>query len=195
MLPLTRLDFFRALNPDESYPQSTPSLMAHRVKYDLVLPAFVADALAKELSPVGQFCRLDEFCTPMRMNAVRLTPPAFDHAQNLSAYVESRLHLDLSREGQSIGCVMEQAACNTSAAADLFLFAMEGKHFETTVADWILNRSPFFLNCRGFEINRITYYADLEGKNAVEANIFRMSVRNQNRLATLVVINENILME
>lgn len=165
MLPLTRLDFFRALNPEENYPKSSLGLVAHRTEYDLLLPAFVADALAKELSPIGPFCRLDEFCTPMGMNAVRLTPLAFDPAQNRSAYAESKLHLDLGRDGHTMGCVMEQTACNTLAAADIFRYAMEGKRFETKVADWILNRSPFFLTCRGFEINRIRYYADLQERN------------------------------
>jgi len=171
MLPLTRLNFFRALNPEENYPKTPLGLIAHRTKYDLLLPTFVADALANELSPVGPFCHLDEFCTPMGMNTVRLTPPAFDPAQNRSAYVESRLHLDLNRNGQTMGCVMEQAACNTLAAADIFRFAMEGKRFEAKVADWILNRSPFFLSCRGFEINHITYYSNMEEKYSVDTSV------------------------
>jgi hypothetical protein len=179
MLPLTRLDFFRALNPEENYPKSPLGLLTHRIKYDLLLPAFVADALAKELSPLGTFDRFDEFCTPMGVNAVRLTPSAFDPAQNRSAYAESRSHLDLSRDGQTMGCVMEQAACNTMAAADIFRFAMEGERFETKVADWILNRSPFFLSCRGFETNRITYYSDLDEKDAVDASVCGVSVSQE----------------
>ena len=175
MLPLTRLDFFRALNPEENYPKSSLGLMAQHIEYDLLLPSFVADALAKELSPAGRFYRLDQFCTPMGLNAVPLTPLKFDPAQNRSACAESRLHLDLGRAGHTMGCVMEQAACTAQAAADIFGFAMEGSRFETKVADWILNRSPFFLSCRGFEINRITYYANAEEKASVDTSVCGVS--------------------
>ena len=157
--------------------------MAHCTNYDLLLPAFVADALAKVLSPVGPFCRLEELYTPKGMNTVRLMPPTFDSAETRSAYVESRLHHDLSRDGQMMGCVMEQAACNTQAAADIFRFAMEGKRFEAKAADWILNRSPFFLCCRGFEINRITYHFDFdfdfEEKNTVDISVCGVSVNQE----------------
>ena len=179
---MTRFDYFRALNPDKGYPKSPFGIVSHGIKYDLPLPAFVANALAKELSYAGEFYRLDAFCTPKGVNVVRLTPPAFDPALGRSAYVESTLRLDLSQNEQTMGCVMEQSACNTLAAADIFRFAMEGGRFEADVADWILNRSLFFLHCGGFEVDRITYYSDLEEKNVVDTCVNAAKVSQEPKI-------------
>jgi hypothetical protein len=50
------------------------------------------------------------------------------------------------------GVKAEEFACNALAAADLFRIAMEGERFNSSVSDWILNRSPYFLTAGGVEM-------------------------------------------
>lgn len=136
-----RLSLFRALNPGAKHPKPLVDLVADGQRYDLILPNEVADSLINELRCNDVFSRLDAYCTPNGIeNIQRLAPFAFDPAHEQSVYVEA---IRISENGK---IQTEEIALNALAAADLFRIAMDGKRFSQSVADWILNRSTFFLN-------------------------------------------------
>ena len=111
-----------------------------------MLPDEVANALINELHCNDTFFRLDAYCTPNGIeNIHRLSLFAFDPAHEQSIYAEAM-------KTSANGGQTEEIACNARAAADLFRIAMEGERFSQSVSDWILNRSPYFLNCCGFFI-------------------------------------------
>lgn len=164
---MKRLNVFRALNPGKKYPLSPFNVTAQQVKYDLPLPAFVADALAYELSPKGNLSRIKQFCTPLGIEKVRQKPRAFESACQQPAYAESIWQFNLSNFGPPMGYLSQQAACNSLASAEILRYAIEQERFTKDVCDFILNRHAFFFNCGGFEIARLTYYFDPEEQKYV----------------------------
>ena len=173
---MKRLNVFRALNPGKKYPLSPFNVTAQQVKYDLPLPAFVADALAYELSPKGHFHRVEQFCTPLGIEKVRQKPRAFESASPQPTYAESVWQFNLSNFGPPMGYLSEQAACNSLASAEILRYAIEQERFTKDVCDFILNRHAFFFNCGGFEIGRLTYYFDQEEKKTVDAYVDMMPI-------------------
>lgn len=173
---MKRLNVFRALNPSKKYPLSPFNVTAQQVKYDLPLPAFVADSLAYELSPKGHFHRVEQFCTPLGIEKVRLKPQAFEPANQQPAYAESIWQFNLSNFGAPMGYLSEQAACNSLAATEILRYAIEEERFTKDVCDFILNRHAFFFNCGGFEIARLTYYFDPVGKQSVDDYVEKLTV-------------------
>ena len=158
---MTRVYFFRPLNPTAKYPASPIDLSFDGVRYDLSLPPRVGIALARLLSAKGSFKRIERFCSPTGFNQLRANPNSFEPNVRLAAYAESEIHVEAVEHDVLLGYIIQRAAGNAASAKQILKSVIDGG-FTFDVIDWIFGHAPFLDNSGGFEIAHVCCYATAE---------------------------------
>ena len=164
---MIRYDVFRAVNPDESYPNTLFNVSIRKLKYDLPLPPYVCDELIKALTQSEKFERVEKFCSPLGLQKVRSELLSLETANRSPAYAGCKVLEDITEPELVNGYVLDLIAVNESAVREILRLAIEEQVFTDEVDAWIINHGSFFRYCRGFEIARMFFYADAEEKDEV----------------------------
>lgn len=181
---MIRFNLFRALNPDEEYPNTLLNVSLREVKFDLPLPPTVCDALLEVLLRSGNFARIGKLCSPTGMQKIRSEPEAFDAATALPTFAGCEVIEDVTEPGLEIGYTLDMIAVNASAARKILHLAVEGGTFDEEVDVWIVNRIAYFTYCGGFEIARLLYYTDADEQAIVSNFVDSASFGDQSKSLT-----------
>lgn len=168
---MIRYDVFRALAPEEKYPDTPFAFRLNGVKYDLPLPPPVGDVLGDMLTKSGPFYSLDRYSSPEGVDEVRSDARCIDLPSRAPACADAEFRVDLTEPNNVMGYVSQIAVANRWAAAEIVRRAISTDTFDADVAEWITARFSFFHFCGGFEIARVSYYFDADEKTTVLAMI------------------------
>ena len=157
---MTRLHLFRALNPTDKYPFSPIDLSFNGVRYDLILPPRIGITLTRLLSSDGPFRRLDNFCLPDGLDAIRSNPLSFELEQGIPAYAEYQSHVEMPEQGVPVGYIVQHAAANPVAAKQILLSIIGENSFTLDVIDWLLEHAPFIEYSGGFEVAHVCCFTN-----------------------------------
>jgi hypothetical protein len=139
------------------------------IRYDLPLPAQVADALLAILGRDGPFRRLDRYCDSLGIDRLRSNPSILQ-SDPYPSYAEGELRFTVTDRHHPMGYCLQQAVANQAAAQEIVRFGIEAG-LEEDVMQWIMTFSPFLIESGGFEIVRAWHYFSAKERDTVYAQL------------------------
>jgi hypothetical protein len=178
---MNRYDVFRAMNPDEQYPDTLCNVSMSEIAYDLFIPPKVGDAILEVLIQSGNFYCVERFCSPSGLRDIRSEYIEMWTADQSPVYAECEVREDISGAGIVNGYVLNMMAVNASAAKKILHLAVKGGTFTEEIDVWIVDRIGYFNFCGGFEIARMFYYTDADEKANVSDAVDSVSFSDKSK--------------
>ncbi len=162
---MIRYDLFRAISPDESYPNTPFNLSLHEVKYDMPLPIVVSDAFMQQLTCNTKFNRIDKLCTPTGMKSIRCNPTSLNNIPH--SYAGCEIYHDIEEPNATMGFIKQTAIISKSIVESYLRFVIDTNNFDEDVVLWMYKHFKFLTSCGGVEITRMFFYTDPDEREQV----------------------------
>lgn len=172
---MNTIHLFSALSPQPGFPVISADMTIGSVRYDLVLPEEMSDLLLLYFINNPAYRQIGEYCNDEGISLIHKRPELLNGPRNnlLGYAVSFDAVEDAPNDDDFIGSFSMKLIVGPQAAFSLCENALTRNSIEPELADYVMMREAFFVNCHGFELLRKRYYFDAMDRESVMNDVER----------------------